>query len=167
LRNLLRKSGIFFLLLLAAIPFMSSVFFQVQQDLIKQRMKHRLHESLLTTITLPANEVNWIVRGKEISVNGRYFDIRFLEVVGENLVFTGLFDDEETDLVDKLKNAEEQCMVAEEEIMSPLFQFLQSSYDALQDETFSLLTAGSHNPANKSIVLPSVFLGILTPPPQA
>lgn len=49
----------------------------------------------LTAITIPAEKVIWHKQGKEISIDGRLFDIMQYQRYGGNLYATGYFDDEE------------------------------------------------------------------------
>jgi hypothetical protein len=167
LKIFLRNTSLLILLLLAALPFLSAVYLQVRQDHIKNRMKEKLRESFLTTITLGKNEVHWIEKGKEILVNGRLFDIRSFQVSGTHIIFTGLFDDEETNLVYTLKQSEEQNTAFEDEVICSLFQFLQSVYDAPQEEDLCFLNTANYCQQKELMTLPAVYLGILTPPPQS
>jgi hypothetical protein len=162
-----RKTGLCFLLRLAATPFLLSVFFLLQQDLIKQRMKQKLQEKLLTTVTIEAKNVQWMKPEKEIRVEGRFFDIHSYQVSGSQVIFKGLFDDEETDLLYTLEKNNEQGSALEDEIMSPLFQFLQSVYESVQEEDTSFLTTAPAIHPVQPVHLPEVYLGITTPPPQS
>jgi len=127
-------------------------------------MKEKLETSLLQTITLNEKEVVWM-DDHEIWVNEHMFDIQTKKLENGIYTFTGLYDEEETNLVKKHKDTTEKNN-EENQLLSSLFQLLQSAF--IEDEANSLNTdlITEYRP----LILhnmPSPFINILTPPPQA
>lgn len=92
-----------FLLLLVAVPLFFSISFIIKQKTIQADMKQQLKTALLQTVVVPARDVKWIKKGKEILVNGQMFDVKTSVKSGENIVFTGLYDKDEQKLHKNLK----------------------------------------------------------------
>src|SRR5688572_25613788 len=76
---------------------------QAFQFYIKQRMEKTLEKEALTTISLPATEVVWYEEGREIMVQGRMFDIQSFEIKNGIFSATGIYDDDETEVVNLMK----------------------------------------------------------------
>ncbi len=93
-----------FLLLLVAVPLFFSIGFIFKQKIIQAEMKQQLKTALLQTIIVPARDINWIKKNKEILVYGQMFDINTSVTSGDNIVFTGLFDKDEQRLHNTLKD---------------------------------------------------------------
>src|SRR5687767_10293251 len=75
---------------------------QVFQYSIKKRMEASLETEALTRIRIPATDVVWYEEGREIMVQGKMFDIKTYSI--SNGIFTaeGIFDEEETEVVNRL-----------------------------------------------------------------
>lgn len=88
------------MLTLTPVLFMGGL--QLAQYCIRQRMEMALEREPLVTITLSQNEVVWYEEGREIKVDGRMFDIKTYTV--ENGLFTaqGVYDDDETEVVNMM-----------------------------------------------------------------
>lgn len=92
-----------FLLLLVAVPLFFSIGFIIKQKNIQAEMKQQLKMALLQTVIVPARDVKWIKKDKEILVYGHMFDVKTSVKSGENIVFTGLYDKDEQKLHEHLK----------------------------------------------------------------
>jgi len=132
--------------------------------MIWHEMKEKLETSLLQTITINEKEVVWM-DDHEIWVNEHMFDIETKKLENGIYTFTGLYDEEETNLVKKHKNTTENNN-EEYQLVSSLFQLLQSAF--IQDEANTLNTdlITEYHPLTLQH-MSSPFINILTPPPQA
>ena len=93
---------LFFLLLtLAPTLFMGGL--QLFQAVIRQRMEASLQRETLVTVSLPASEVDWYEEGREIMVEGRMFDIKTYEIKDGLFTAQGIYDDDETEVVNLMK----------------------------------------------------------------
>ena len=127
-------------------------------------MIEKLETSLLQTITINENDVVWM-DDHEIWVNEYMFDIHTKKLENGIYTFTGLYDEQETDLVKKHKDTTEKNH-EENQLLSSLVQLLQSVF--IEDETNSLITDLKRIKYRPLILqnIPSPFISIITPPPQ-
>ncbi len=106
---LLRKqiTGYGIILLLAA-PIFLGTSFLIQQHLIQNDMKEKLEKASLQTISIPSSDIKWSRAGEEIWLGNQLFDIKSMQVIGENTIFTGLYDLDESYINNKLISLTEQ-----------------------------------------------------------
>lgn len=130
-------------------------------------MKEKLERQMLHTITVSKTDVVWVKYKKEIRIHNKMFDIESFTIKNDQYIFTGLYDEEETALNNYLEKNTEQKNEREYQVLSSLFQLLQSLYPENFDE---ILTSATISKAYCPLILQhtsSPFINILTPPPQA
>ena len=145
-------------------PVLLTGFFLLKQQMIWHEMKEKLETSLLQTITINEKDVVWM-DDHEIWVNEHMFDIHTKKLENGKYIFTGLYDEEETNLVKKHKDTTDKNS-EEAQLLSSLFQLLQSAF--IEDET-NLLNTDLIITEYRPLILqniPSPFISIITPPPQ-
>lgn len=91
-------------------------------------MKERLESSILHSITLNIDEIQWAKPGKEICVNGKMFDIKSKEKKGGVITFKGLYDEEETILKKNLNENWEKNKTRQNQLIGQIFQSLNNLY---------------------------------------
>ena len=129
-------------------------------------MKEKLERQMLHTITVSKADVVWVKYKKEIRIHDKMFDIESLTIKNDQYIFTGLYDEEETALNNYLEKNTEQNNEREYQVLSSLFQLLQSLYPEYFDE---ILASATISKAYCPLILQyisSPFINILTPPPQ-
>lgn len=104
-----RRIAAFIFLLIASAPFLFSFKYLVDEKLIRMESEERMKEEKLQTVTLRANAIRWARYGKEIILDGKYFDIRTYTVQGELATLTGHFDEKESNLQEEYKEATEDA----------------------------------------------------------
>jgi len=92
--------------MLWAFPFYISICITVKKQGIQEKMKEELTIRKLETIILAEADVKWVDK-HEIWVNNRMFDISQKKLENGIYIFTGLYDDDETELVKKEKKSGE------------------------------------------------------------
>lgn len=130
-------------------------------------MKERLERQMLHTITVSTADVVWVKYKKEIRIHDKMFDIESFTIKNDQYIFTGLYDEEETALNNYLEKNTEQKNEREYQVLSSLFQLLQSLYPENVDD---FLASATISKAYCTLILQyitSTFINILTPPPQA
>ena len=166
LRTATKRTTTYLLLLLAALPLVYTLFMGIPQRAIQHKMKERLETQLLQTITIAKSDVLWIKDGKEIWVNGRMFDIKSFHLRNGAYVFSGLYDEEETAMLEQIQKDQQNNNSNSKQLVQ-LFQLLQSFYNSPQEE----IVSPGNIPGGKFIPeaspLASQFISIFTPPPQA
>jgi hypothetical protein len=100
----LKKISGFVLLLIVALPLLFSVGFLIKQKYIQHQVKERLENACIKTISQPLSNVIWVKQNKEISINGKLFDVKSFIIKGATVVFTGVYDEDEDDLNKALEN---------------------------------------------------------------
>ena len=100
----LKKILTFALLLIVALPLFFSAGYIVKQKLIQHQMKERLEKASLQTVILPLSKIKWVKKNKEISIDGKLFDVKSLIISGNNAIIKGLYDVDENKLHQILKN---------------------------------------------------------------
>lgn len=83
------------MVLLLAIPLLFSIGFLLKQRFVQMDMQEKLENSSLQTITIPIDQLVWVIPDKEIMIDGKLFDIHSMDRAGKSLIFTGLFDKDE------------------------------------------------------------------------
>ncbi|HMK24898.1 MAG TPA: hypothetical protein VK483_02635 [Chitinophagaceae bacterium] len=166
LRTATKRITTYLLLLLAALPLVYTLFIGIPQKVIQHRMKEKLETQLLHSITIAKKDVHWIKDRKEIWVNGRMFDIKSSHLQNGVYVFSGLYDEEETALLEQIQKDQQNNSSNNKQLVQ-LFQLLQSFYNNPQEE----IVSPGNIPGGKFIPeaspLASQFISIFTPPPQA
>lgn len=168
MRTRLKRITAFILLLPALTPVLYILIFNIHQFSIRLEMEHELENHALQTITLPANELHWTRNGKEIILDGKMFDVKAVEYNAEGkALVTGLFDHEETLLIELLQRdqEEEDDATSGEQLTNLLPLVLALPASLIHENKTCLLHEGTGFPVN-DMALSSVFKKILTPPPQ-
>jgi hypothetical protein len=152
--------------LLGFTPLLFIIYTSIRQQEIRHNMKRQLEIKMLHTITLAKNDVYWLKEGKEILIDGRMFDVKSFKAVGTGEIrFTGLYDDDETALVNKMKKNQQNENNNGGKLLAQLFQLLQSSFNNTAEEIFIPSLNCNHFPGIEQS-LASQFIIILSPPPQ-
>ena len=94
------------LLLITSIPCLLFVYYQSAQWYAQQQMEEKLEKAHLQTLSIPVSEVKWFRENKEIIVGQKLFDVK--SVINRDGIasFTGLYDDQETNIKTQLENLE-------------------------------------------------------------
>lgn len=141
--------------------------FYTRQQAFRQEMEEQLEKKILKTVVLSQNEVIWFKPGKEIIVDGKMFDVKSVVYSNDGTVaFTGLFDEEETLLVNQLR---EQQQKENSQGNKQLIQLLQLTMNVpvknfTDESSLPFISAASFPDYTSSLA--SVYITILTPPPQ-
>ena len=162
----LHKISSCFLLLAGSLPVLLVLAFLIKQQVIRHQMLEKLEEQKLHSITLPAGEVHWVKKGKEIRVQGKMFDVKTVSEKNGQFTFTGLFDEEETELVRNLEQDIHHKNDQGHQLLIQLLQWMQSAYPASGTGDLASVTFQISQPSFQSIRIPHSYKSILTPPPK-
>ncbi len=98
------KIAAFIFLLIVSAPFLISLHFILQENLIQQEVEKKMSAGNLQSVRITKAKINWLKTGKEAMLDGRLFDVKYFEINENDIVtLTGLFDTEETNLLSNLK----------------------------------------------------------------
>lgn len=70
----------------------------MKQQHIQHKMKEKLEYASLQTITFKKSEFKWVKKNKEIIIAGQLFDVKSIAIKKDEIIVTGLFDDDENKL---------------------------------------------------------------------
>ena len=131
-------------------------------------MKQGLECKMLRNLTLNRNELQWVRSGKEIMVEGKLFDVKSISYKEDGTaVITGLFDEEETALVQQLQKNQKENNSQGTKQLAQLFQLMLVMPEYPQENnSLSFLLSNTRFPVIESAPV-AAFKTILTPPPQA
>ena len=163
MRSITKKITSLFFILLGFVPLLFVLVITIKKHDIHERMKEKLESQHLQTIIIAENEVTWMDK-HEIWVNNSMFDIHTRKLEHGIYTFTGLYDDDETILVEQERNAMGKNN-EQNKLLVLLFKCLP---------TFCNQHNEIQNPSSKhdcySMLTPPIpisqFREILTPPPQ-
>lgn len=163
MRTATKKISSLLFILLGFTPLLFVLIVSLQKKEIRHRMKEELGKKQLQTIVIPENEVTWMDK-HEIWVNNSMFDIQTRKLENGVYTFTGLYDEEETRLVEKERNAAGKPS-EQDQLLARLLKSLPVFCCELEEEFLLLPNNVNYrcfilaHPANP-------FREILTPPPQ-
>ena len=80
------------------------MFLQIQHLHHQWQMLEELESQQLTSITVKANEIEWVKEGKECILYGELFDVKNMYVSNDQVVLNGLFDKEEKKIKKSLED---------------------------------------------------------------
>ena len=164
LKQLAIKSTPCFLLLVAFIPMLFVCVFHMQQQIIRNEMKEKLEQQSLHTIALTSKDFLWMDEGKEIMIDGNMFDVHSYTQKKGTYFFIGLFDKEETILVQQLEKTTDHT--GENKMLSRFFQFLQSCFYTAQHNDIYIQQSSKQQTLTDQLFISSAFTSIPTPPPR-
>jgi hypothetical protein len=101
--GLRKKITAMVLLAVMSAPMLVSVYQLVQQQHIQHQVKEQLEIAALETFIIPANELQWVKKDREILLNGHFFDVKSIARSGNSFIVKGLFDHKETTIAKKIE----------------------------------------------------------------
>jgi hypothetical protein len=166
LKTAIKKISASLFTLIGFTPLLFVIYTSIKQQEIQHNMNRQLEIKMLHTITLAKNEVHWLKDGKEILINGRMFDIKSSQSAGNGkIIFTGLYDDEETALARKIRENQQSENNTGGKLLAQLFQILQATFNNAASEVFIPTLNNNHFPGNEQSLV-SQYIIIISPPPQ-
>jgi hypothetical protein len=163
MKNRIKKIASIFFLALTLMPLISSSFLIIRLKIVQHEAKEKLEKGMLQTLVLNKNEFNWFKINKEISIDGKLFDVKSFSEKNGWYVFKGIYDHDETALNKNINNSINEKA---NQFLTGLFQMLFSAHSSNFPEL---------PPIGKMVVssfplivqdISSPVKDILTPPPQ-
>lgn len=81
---------------LILLPLFCILAVQAWQVYLKNGAEERLEKGSVETMVIKTNQIHWEKKGKEISINGKMFDVKSFHINGNNITVTGMYDEKET-----------------------------------------------------------------------
>ena len=86
-----------------ALPLLFIVFLQLWQLYLSNTAYERIEKEQIKTVIVESHRVMWKEEGREVTIDGEYFDLIAWSLNEEKYTFTGVFDKEETAIVNMLE----------------------------------------------------------------
>ncbi len=126
MKAFIQKTSASVFLILGLWPLLLAFYFTVKETIIHHEMKKKLESHELQTVMVPENEVVWM-EDHEIWVNNSMFDIRTKKLENGIYTFTGMYDEDETDMVMKQRKTS-RSLSSEERMVQQLLHCLRQFY---------------------------------------
>lgn len=158
-------SSLFFLLCFS-FPLVSPVMMQVKEVLVQMEMMEALETEELVDIRVKTSQIQWIKSKRECFVNGELFDVKRLRVINDETLLTGLFDQKEKTIKNKLENfAKKQEQSNKQEKAVKLFSVVSAKPASCLLPLLRAVIVNRINQYRVSIYT-NPFLGFEAPPPK-
>ena len=159
----------FGMLVAVVAPLLCSSSFFFRQKYIIYKMKERLEQGSIKTVSVDVVSIRWVRKNKEVLIAGKLFDVKSFCVEGDKINLTGLYDSDEDSLKEELENFTLQKARNNSRrgrrvlsvLLAPLY------YHRTDQVNYSLWNSLNHtfNPfPDKKI--PVIYLSIVSPPPR-
>ena len=100
--RLIKAICVIVIFIAATAPLFLSAFFLGGRILIHRSMLEKMEIQHLTTVKIPEESFRWYNLENEIEINGRMFDVKSHKLINGVYQVTGLYDEMETALNEKL-----------------------------------------------------------------
>ncbi|MEN9570785.1 MAG: hypothetical protein RL172_2016 [Bacteroidota bacterium] len=80
------------LLALLASPLLCMLVYHIKLAVHTHQAEERMERAQLVTITLPARQLIWVKKNKEILLQGKMFDVKTLHLQNDTAIITGIYD---------------------------------------------------------------------------
>jgi hypothetical protein len=164
-----KKILAFATLLLVAAPLFFLTGILIKQKIIQLGMEKKLLTTSLQTIVINQKNSSWVKPNKEISIDGKLFDVKSIAIVNGQTIATGLFDDDEDILQELLMNfvSNKNKSTSTANKLGIKFAFPVLYYDA--SPLFGIITPTIIDPNLLSFnqkKIPLIYFSISIPPPK-
>ena len=163
MKNRLKKILPLSLLALTLMPMIFSASFLIRLKIIQHEAKEKLEKGMLQAVVLDKNDFYWFKKNKEISIHGKLFDVKSFFVKDNKFVFTGIFDEDETALNNKLDNGYSK---RKNQYLIAVFQLLYSASPPHWPELAGIARVSKNICPLTIQHFSSPYKDVLTPPPQ-
>ncbi len=154
-----------FLLLVASIPFGSTIGLAILEWMVKEEMKEKLEYANLQTIEIPLKGFQWHEKGSEVLVNRKLFDVKSFHISDDKIYLTGLFDEKETELEEQISGMQKKNGDNESKEQMPAFLLSEGPPSPINILPPAVLT--SSEKTENSRLLPNPFLSVPFTPPDS
>ncbi|MCF4970746.1 hypothetical protein CV014_28465 [Nostoc sp. CMAA1605] len=134
----------------------------------RHRNEERLEHALLHTITIPAQQLQWAIPGKEAWIGAELFDVKSITRTADgNYKLTGLFDHEESMVVHHVKNQERKEAEQNSRLLDKLFKMLGATLRPVGLYTHTPATTATPENGLYTHTLSREIKECTSPPPEA
>ncbi|MCW3074310.1 MAG: hypothetical protein JWP69_1379 [Flaviaesturariibacter sp.] len=153
-------------LAITVVPYLLFSFFLLQQQYIKWEKRKALEKEPLETIIIATADIVWFEKGKEIIIHNKLFDVASFSEENGLLTISGIYDGDETHLLQKLNGLSEKHK--KKALQSQAFlALLLTGYHQTETSSNPYYSIKKTDHSEKPIpVVSPPFIPIQSPPPQ-
>ncbi|MDB5192640.1 MAG: hypothetical protein JWQ96_2203 [Segetibacter sp.] len=165
MKQLHKKILPLFFLAILSLPAVYATYFFVKRAIVQHEMQEALEKASLTTITIPASQLVWYKKGKELLINSHLFDVKRISKKGEAFTVQGLYDVQEQALHSTMVQAFKNDPL--NRAASSYAQFFINSYAVLINSS-RLFSSPFYILHFDQYLIDEVnyFMQVISPPPQ-
>ena len=145
-------------------PVLAIAILQISQAYIQSTREERLETEHLVQVIVPVKNLIWEEEAKELWVGGRMFDVASFYIKDDNYHLTGVFDDDETEIVGSLLHSIFSKNGSDLLRLLLLLQFFSACLVLIEFEYYYQTV--SKQAAFYFSFLPSLLFLVLGPPPR-
>ncbi len=150
------------------LPLAAPLLLQCKIAFIQMNVLEKLENNRLQSIRIPLEEASWKQEGKEILINARLFDVRSYTRDGDQLIVTGIFDDDEMAVEKEVDQFWQQQPSRKGILLVKSFEVLSNMLLQHLYHRIPVNSALHQIHFRKHIdILQEVFIKIPSPPPQS
>ncbi len=164
MKAIIQKTSGFLFIALSITPLLLVIFFLVKEQVIQVQMKKKLESHELQTVIVPEEKVIWM-DDHEIWVNESMFDIRTQKLENGVYTFTGMYDADETALVQQQQKTTKSQSDQHKQLVQT-FHCLKNVFNDTEELIFHPAVAVVEHQSFIYLHLPEFSPPIPTPPPQ-
>lgn len=162
----IRYISTIFLLTAFSIPLLTPLLLQLKQVHVQWQMQEALEKQELLQVRIKTSDIKWIKNKKECVIAGEMFDVKYIQVMNDETVLTGLFDKKEKEIKRNLEDhAKNQQQSNNLQQLVKLFSVIISDADAGKIPAPVFAEINHATPFTNSIYI-SPYLGYTAPPPK-
>lgn len=163
--SIIRKTFAFTWLLTLAMPVLFLIGLQVRQFYVQYEMMEKLEEEKLQTVLVPAQELNWVKKNKEVRIADELFDVKEWKIEDGIAILKGLYDYEER-MIEKQLSA--FCEDDTDKRASQIITLICSQSAILNGDRSSgfMIEEVTTYPFPYTPATHEIFLPVFVPPPQ-
>lgn len=151
---------------LSLMPVLFSACFTVQLKIARQEAMEKLEKSMLQTIRLQKKDFTWEKKGKEIRINGKFFDIKSIRKEKGVYVITGIYDEQEDLLHRQLLTTQNKQGNSSQNKLCNFFFHGYYLLPAPLEEGPALPPTKNHHAEYYLAEFPFPYFNIVSPPPD-
>ena len=90
------------MIIIILLPVVIYISLCIHKNIVSHQMEERLENASLKTILLKKDAFTWVKMNSEIEIKGKLFDVKSYKVLNDEILFTGLFDEDEDAIKKKI-----------------------------------------------------------------
>lgn len=155
------------ILLVAAMPLITAVYFIAGCCIAEYIAFEKIEEQACKKYVVSCRQVQWIKKGKELTIDGKLFDVKDYTQRNDSLEITGLFDKDEDEVFEKYKdlvNGKKESNPLQLSLLKFFFSPAVLEKPVLVTASLQLINKPAYCRFDENAV--NIYVLLTTPPPR-